>query len=257
LNSAIPGLEISAYFFAALFFMVAFAYSSVGLGGGSSYTALMAIAGVSYLLIPTISLTLNLFVTSVASFNFIRKKHLRLNLILPFFIASIPASYIGGSLKLPREIFYWILLTSLVFVALRIYVWENTALTIRIGNPQKIILSFIIGYVLGFVAGTVGIGGGIYLVPLIIILGLGSPKEAAACGAVFIWVNSLSGLIARFQHHVIDTKPILPLIAAVIIGGFLGSFIGSSKLSSKAMEKWLGVIIVVAILFLAKKILSF
>jgi uncharacterized membrane protein YfcA len=251
------GLAISSYFLALLFFMVAFAYSSVGLGGGSSYTALMAITGVNYLLIPTISLTLNLFVTSVASFNFIHKKHARPALILPFFVGSIPFSYLGGSLKLPREIFYWILLASLVFVALRIYIWENTALKICIGNPQKIILSFITGCVLGFVAGTVGIGGGIYLVPLIIILGLGSPKEAAACGAVFIWVNSLSGLIARFQHHVVDPKALLPLIAAVIIGGFLGSFIGSSKLSSKAMEKWLGGIIIVAILFLSKKALSF
>ncbi len=251
------GLAISPYVLALLFFTVAFVYSSVGLGGGSSYTALMAITGVSYLLIPTITLILNLFVTSVASFNFIRKKHARPTLILPFFVGSIPMSYLGGSLKLPREIFYWILLISLVFVVIRIYILENTAMTVRIGHTQKIILSLIAGCVLGFVAGTVGIGGGIYLVPLIIIFGLGSPKEAAACGAVFIWVNSLSGLTARFQHHVMDPKALLPLIAVVIIGGFLGSFVGSSKLSSKAMEKWLGGIILVAILFLAKKTLSF
>lgn len=256
LTITMQGLATSSYFLAVLFFMVAFVYSSVGLGGGSSYTALMAIVGVSYLLIPTISLTLNLFVTSVASFNFIRKKHARPILMLPFFVGSIPFSYLGGSLKLPREIFYWILLISLVFIALRIYVWENTALTIHIGHTQKIILSFIAGCAIGFIAGTVGIGGGIYLVPLIIILGLGSPKEAAACGAVFIWVNSLSGLIARFQHRVIDLKALFPLIAVVIIGGYLGSFIGSSKLSGKAMEKWLGGIIILAILFLARKILS-
>lgn len=251
------GLTISPYLLVALFFMVAFVYSSVGLGGGSAYTALMAIVGVSYVAIPTISLTLNLFVSSAGSFNFIRKKHTRLNLILPFFIGSIPMSYLGGSLKLPRDVFYWILLISLVFVAIRIYIVENTSLTILIRNNHKVILSFIAGCVLGFVAGTVGIGGGIYLVPLIIILGLGSPKEAAACGAVFIWGNSLSGLIARFQHHVIDPKALFPLIAAVIIGGFWGSFIGSSKLSSKAIEKWLGGIIIVAILFLSKKVLFF
>jgi len=159
------GLAISPYFLAVLFFTVAFVYSSVGLGGGSSYTALMAISGVSYLQIPTISLTLNLFVTSVGSFNFIRKKHARPTLILPFFVGSIPLSYLGGSLRLPRDIFYWILLISLVFVALRIYAWENTALKVCMGNAQKTILSFIAGCVLGFIAGTVGIGGGIYLVP--------------------------------------------------------------------------------------------
>jgi len=161
------GLAIPFYFLTCLFFIVAFAYSSVGLGGGSSYTALMAITGVSYLLIPIISLTLNLLVTSVGSFNFIRKKHGRLTLILPFWVGSIPLSYLGGSLKLPREIFYRILLISLVFVALRIYVWENTALKVRFENISKTILSFIAGCVLGFIAGAVGIGGGIYLVPLI------------------------------------------------------------------------------------------
>jgi uncharacterized protein len=248
------GLAISPYFLAALFFTVAFVYSSVGLGGGSSYTALMAITGVSYVAIPTISLTLNLFATSAGSFNFIRKKHARPALILPFFITSIPMSFLGGSLKLPREIFYWILLISLIFIAIRIYVWKNTVITINIEKTQKITLSLVAGSVLGFVAGTVGIGGGIYLVPLIIILGLGSPKEAAACGAVFIWVNSLSGLIARFQYHTFNPASFLPLMAVVLIGGFLGSFMGSSKLSTQAMEKWLGGIILVAIFFLTKKV---
>jgi uncharacterized membrane protein YfcA len=245
---------VSPYFFAILFFTIAFVYSSVGLGGGSSYTALMAITGISYVVIPTISLTLNLFVTSAGSFNFIRKKPARPALILPFFITSIPMSYLGGSLKLPREIFYWVLLISLIFIAIRIYVWKNTAITINIEKTQKITLSLVAGSILGFVAGTVGIGGGIYLVPLIIILGFGSPREAAACGAVFIWVNSLSGLIARFQYHDFNLTSFLPLIAAVVIGGFLGSFIGSSKLSTQAMEKWLGGIILIAILFLIKKV---
>jgi uncharacterized membrane protein YfcA len=248
-------LLISPYILAALFFTVALVYSSVGLGGGSSYTALMAITGVSYVAIPTISLTLNLFVTSVGSFNFIRKKHARFDLILPFFIASIPMSYLGGSLKLPKEIFYWILLVSLIFVAVRIYAWENASLKLNIGKTQQVILSLIAGAVLGFVAGTVGIGGGIYLVPLIIILGLGSAKEAAACGAVFIWVNSLSGLIARFQYHPFDLTAYLPLISAVLIGGYLGSLMGASKFSLRTMEKLLGGIIVVAVIFLSKKIL--
>ena len=102
---------------------------------------------------------------------------------------------------------------------------------------------------------TVGIGGGIYLVPLIIILGLGSEKEEAACGAVFIWVNSLSGLIARFQYHSIDILAFLPLIVAVLIGGYLGSFMGSTKFSPKTMQKILGTVIIVAIIFVTRKIM--
>jgi hypothetical protein len=250
-------LLISPYILTALFFTVALVYSSVGLGGGSSYTALLAITGVSYAAIPTISLTLNLFVTSVGSFNFIRRKHARLGLILPFFVSSVPMAYLGGSLKLPKGVFYWILLISLIFVAVRIYAWDNTSFTLNIGKTQKILLSLVAGSVLGFVAGTVGIGGGIYLVPLIIILGLGSAKEAAACGAVFIWMNSLSGLIARLQHHRIDLSAYLPLIAAVLIGGYLGSLAGSSKFTPRTMEKLLGGIVVIAVVFLTRRIFTF
>ncbi len=249
-------LTIPLYILAGLFIIVAFAYSSVGLGGGSSYTALMAIFGVSFLAIPTISLTLNLFVTSIGSFNFIRKKHARVRLILPFFISSIPMSYLGGSLKLQKDIFYWILLITLIFVAVRIYVWEKTSLDLHIGKIQQIIFSLIAGSVLGLIAGIVGIGGGIYLVPIIIVLGLGTEKEAAACGAIFIWVNSLSGLIARLQHNPINIAGFIPLIIAVVVGGTFGSYIGSSTFAPKSMQKVLGGIIIIAIIFLAKKVLS-
>ena len=247
-------LSIPVYILAGMFFVVAFAYSSIGLGGGSSYTALMAIFGVGFLAIPTISLTLNLFVTSIGSFNFIRKKHARARLIMPFFISSIPMSYIGGSLKLPKDIFYWILFITLIFVALRIYVWEKTSLKLNIGNIQQIILSLIAGSVLGLMAGIVGIGGGIYLVPLIIILGLGTEKEAAACGAIFIWLNSLSGLMARLQHNPINIAGLIPFIIAVLLGGMFGSYMGSSKFKPKTMQKLLGGIIIIAIVFLARKI---
>lgn len=248
-------LIISTYFLAFLFFIVALAYSSVGLGGGSSYTALMAIFGVSFLAIPAISLILNIIVTSAGSFNFIRNKHARLRLILPFFISSIPMSYIGGSLRLPKEIFSWILLITLILVALRIYFFKNITIKLNLSSRQKLIISLTAGALLGLIAGIVGIGGGIYLVPLIIILGLGSEKEAAACGVIFIWVNSLSGLAARLQEHPIDIAQLVPLIIAVLIGGSLGSYMGSFKLSPSTMQKVLGSIIIVAILFLTKKIL--
>jgi len=246
----------SPYFLAVLFFIVAFTYSSVGLGGGSSYTALMAIFGINTLAMPMISLSLNLFVTSVGSFNFIRNKHAKIKLVLPFLISSIPMAYLGGALKISKEIFYWILLISLVFVAVRIYIWKNTTINLNIGQKEKIIISLIAGSVLGLVAGIVGIGGGIYLVPLIIILGLGTEKEAAACGAIFIWLNSCSGLLSRFQHNSIDLANYIPLIVAVLAGGTLGSFMGSFKFSHKVMEKILGSVIILAIFFLTKKAIS-
>lgn len=246
----------SPYFLAFLFFIVAFVYSSVGLGGASSYTALMAIFGISSLAIPMVSLSLNLLVTSVGSFNFIRNKHAKIKLILPFLISSIPMAYLGGSLQIPKEIFYWVLLISLIFVATRIYLWQNTTINFKFNKREKIILSLFAGSVLGLIAGIVGIGGGVYLVPLIIILGLGTEKEAAACGAIFIWLNSCSGLLSRLQYNSIDLTNYIPLIIAVVAGGALGSYMGASRFSPKVMEKMLGLVIIVAIIFLTKKILS-
>lgn len=247
----------SPYLLAFLFFIVAFIYSSVGLGGGSSYTALMAIFGISTLAIPMVSLSLNLFVTTIGSYNFIRNKHAKLNLILPFLISSVPMAYLGGALQISKDIFYWVLLISLIFVAARIYFWKNITLKLNLNQKEKIIISLIAGSLLGLIAGIVGIGGGIYLVPLIIILGLGSEKEAAACGAIFIWLNSFSGLISRLQYNSIDLTNYIPLIVAVIVGGTLGSYMGAFKFSPKVMDKILGVVILIAIFFLAKKLLSF
>ncbi len=247
---------ISPYILAGLFFIVAFTYSSVGLGGGSGYTALMAIFGFSTLAIPMISLSLNLFVTSIGSYNFLRNKHGKIKLIAPFLISSMPMAYLGGSLHLPEKIFYWILLISLVFVALRIYFWQNTTIKLNLNQKEKILISLFAGSILGLIAGIVGIGGGIYLVPLIILLGLGTEKEAAACGAIFVWLNSFSGLISRLQHNSIDLTDYIPLIVAVIAGGALGSFLGSFKFSPKVMEKILGSIIILAIFLLSKKVIS-
>ena len=245
----------SIYFLAFCFVVVAFLYSSVGLGGASSYTALMAISGFSTLVIPTLSLTLHLVVTTAGSINFIRKGHARFRLITPFLVTSIPFAYLGGSLQLQKEVFLWILLSSLILVLLRIYVWQSISLKLTLSHEAQLAIASLSGAVLGLVAGIVGIGGGIYLVPLILVLGLGSEKEAAACGAIFVWVNSLSGLISRWQHNPVDMQPYIPLIVAVLVGGLIGSFFGSSRFSPKLMEKILGLIILIATVFLLKRLL--
>jgi len=248
-------LIASPWLVAALFFFVAYAYSTVGLGGGSAYIALMTVLGFNSLAIPMISLVLNLIVSAVGSFNFIRSGHGRLRLILPFLVSSIPMAYLGGSLRLPREVFYWALLLSLIVVAVRLYLWKNTSLRLDPSAGQRLAVSLVVGAVLGLVAGIVGIGGGIYLVPLIIILGLGTAKEAAACGAIFIWLNSLSALAARLQYNAIDLHDYVPLIFAVFLGGALGSFLGAGRYSPQTMERVLGVVVIVAIVLLLRKVL--
>lgn len=243
------------YLLPLLFFIVAFVYSSVGMGGGSSYTALMVIVGMSSLVIPMVSLSLNLLVSTLGSYNFLRNRHGKWRIILPFLLSAIPFAYVGGALQLPKVVFLWLLLASLILVAVRIYLWQETSFNITLGARQKLWLSLVSGSILGLLAGIVGIGGGIYLVPLIIMFNLGTPKQAAAAGAVFVWMVSLSGLVSRLQYNMIDLWAYLPLIVAVVIGGFLGSYWGSFKYSAKTLEKTLGVIILLAIGFLLKKLL--
>lgn len=246
-------LTIIILLMSVIFFGVAFFYGSVGLGGGSSYTALLALFGVGALSIPMISLSLNLLVTTTGSIMFFRQKHSKLKLIVPFLLSSIPMAYVGGALQLPKEVFYIILFFSLLFAAWRIY-FPSDAKPLALGPIGRTVLSLVAGGLLGLIAGITGIGGGVYLVPLIIITGLGSAREAAACGSIFIWVNSVSGLIARMQYNSIDLTPFLPLFVAVFAGGLCGSYMGSVRFMPRTMQKILGSILVVAVMFLGMKI---
>ena len=243
------------YFLPLLFVLVAFIYSSVGLGGGSSYIALMTIFGIVYQFIPTTSLTLNLFVTFIGMINFWRNGYGRLDLIVPFLVTSIPMAYLGGLLALPKILCQVILLITLIFVIVRIYILNHLRFSIQISGIRKWIFVFVFGGVLGFIAGTVGIGGGIYIVPLIIMFDLGSEKEAAAAGAMFIWVNSLAGLIARSQSGTFDSDLIMPLAGAVIIGGFGGSYLGAVRFNANTIQKVTGAIVIVAVIFLFRDML--
>lgn len=241
---------------AFIFAVVAFFYASVGLGGGSSYTALLAVFGASTMTIPLVSLTLNILVTTFGSLVFLLHGHARLRLIVPFIISSIPMAYLGGMLHLPKRIFYVLLLVSLCVAAARIY-FPNTSRPVHLDKSRKILLAIGSGAILGLIAGITGIGGGIYLVPLIILLGLGNAKEAAACGAFFIWVNSVSGLLARIQYNEVDLVPYLPLVIAVVLGGMAGTLMGAGRFKVRTMQQILGSILIVAILLLGKKIVMF
>ncbi len=245
----------SLILFAPLFFIVAFAYSSVGLGGASSYTAIMVLLGVHYVAIPTLGLLFNIIVTVLASYHFVRQGHLRVSLLLPFLVSSLPMTWFGGMLSIGEEVFRWLLFISLCIVVIRIYVWPQSTLTLTLNSRQKIIISILTGAILGLVAGVVGIGGGIYLVPLILLLGLGTIKEAAAVGAVFVFLNSIIGVASRLQYNPIDIMEYSSFIIAVFCGGMLGSFMGSSRFSPRIMEQILGSIILVALGFLGHSLI--
>lgn len=246
-------LCISPYLLACIFFGVTVVYASVGLGGGTSYTALLAIFGASHVAIPTVSLMLNVIVTLLGSFAFLQQGYGRLRLIVPFLVTSIPASYLGGTLDIPPMLFYWILLITLITVVGRIYFWNQMRIGIGLSSKQQTALALFLGLILGLVAGIVGIGGGIYLVPLIIMLGLGTEYEAAACGAIFTLLNSVFGLMARIQHFDLEWSATLPAIVAVTIGGTVGVYLGTQKFSPQTMQKVLGIIIIVAIVLLISR----
>ena len=248
---------IPIWVIAAIFFIIALAYASVGLGGGSSYASLMVVFGFSTLSIPNLSLLLNLIVTTVSMINFIRRGHLRLELITPFLILSLPMAWVGGALQISEQLFKLIMLMSLMVVLARIYLVGETAFRLNLGRVQVILLSLALGALLGFLAGVIGIGGGIFLVTLILVRGLGTKKQAAACGVVFVWLNSLVGLGSRMQYNFVDFSAYLPLILAVLVGGTVGSLIGSSRINSKTMEKVLGVVIAVAAVLLLRSLLGF
>ncbi|ARA92001.1 hypothetical protein AWN76_001670 [Rhodothermaceae bacterium RA] len=249
-------LWLSPYVLAILFFGITVAYASVGLGGGTAYTALLAIAGADHQMIPTLSLALNVIVTTVGSVAFLQQGHGRLRLILPFLLTSVPASYLGGRIELPEEPFYWLLVGTLAVVGVRILLRDRLTQTATLTPRQQLAVSLGLGVVLGLIAGLVGIGGGIYVVPLIIMLGLGTEREAAACGAVFTWANSAAGLTAHLQQHPVPWADVLPLIAAVLLGGLIGAYLGTRKLSPRAMQNVLGAIILIAIVLLLKRLLG-
>jgi len=248
-------LLINPWLLSIFFGVVAFLYSSVGLAGGTSYIALLTIFGASYTIIPTISLAMNILVSTIGAINYFRGNHARITLIAPFLISSIPMAYLGGTVHLPAHLFNILLIIFLAIVALRIYIFNQFSLRLHLKGQNKILVSLLIGMILGFVSGALGMGGGIYLIPLIILLGLGTEKEAAACGSFFIWVNSIAGLSARFNTQSLPGQSIIPLLVCVGVGGFVGSFLGANRFQPRTMQRTLGVIVLIAIVLLIKKTL--
>ncbi len=220
-------------------------YASVGHGGASGYLALMAIFGFHPELLRSSALLLNVFVAGIAFYQYYRKGFFNWNIFLPFAIGSIPMSYLGGSLTIDPNIYKKILGFCLVFAILRLLGF--------IGKPVKQLKSLnffvgiFIGMLLGFVSGIIGIGGGIILSPIILIFHWADMKSTAAISALFIFVNSVSGLIGLYYTGNFNPTPqIFVWVAAAIIGGWLGGFAGSHKFSNHLLQKFLAFVLIFA-----------
>ena len=211
-----------------LFFVTAILYSSVGFGGGSTYLALLFIWGIPYYIFPVIALCCNIIVVSGNCFNYIRAGNLNLKLLIPYLIGSIPLAFIGGSLPIEKKLFE-ILLFSVLAIAGILLLFNFKSYDDKEASYKKIpiVISILIGGVLGFVSGVVGIGGGIFLSPILFLIGAGKPKHIITTASLFILINSLSGIIGQLTKNAVlsEISNYWFLLLAVLIGGQVGNFL--------------------------------
>ena len=220
------------------FFITAIFYSSIGFGGGSTYLALMLIWDIPYYIFPVIALICNIIVVSGNSINFLRTKNINLNLLTPYLIGSVPFAFFGASISIDKNLFE-ILLFFILLIAGIFLLFESKSFNkdwIKIRQIPKF-LSIIIGIIIGFISGLVGIGGGIFLSPILFLLKAGYPKHITSTASLFILVNSIFGVAGQLTKDIILNEFLnyLPLFIAVLIGGQIGSFLNIKFLSNKVL----------------------
>lgn len=225
---------------------VAALYSSVGHGGASGYLAILSFYNFSPAFMSSTALILNIVVATISAIYYFRAGHFSWSVCWPFLVASIPAAYLGGLLHIEKNTYSSILALTLLLVACRLFLEKGGAQNYLAGNEIKKLPAFFIGGAIGFLSGVVGIGGGVFLTPLLLLLHWCEAKTAAGISAVFIVVNSLSGLAARFASGQIEANIFSPLIICAFIGGLLGSRFGAYVFSTTVLRRILATVLLIA-----------
>ena len=233
--------------------IVAVLYSSVGHGGASGYLAVLSLtvfASEDPAWLKQHAWSLNLLVAGLAFLAYRKSGFFDLKLTGSFVIASIPAAMVGGLLKINPDIYDILLSITLVFAAWKLLTIKNKDEDSVFVNPPPYYISAIVGAVIGFLSGVIGVGGGIFLSPIILLFGWADPKTTAGVAAAFIWVNSAAGLVGNgiSSQLVIDFGVLIPFASAVIIGGLIGSKFGSEYFSQKSVRIILGCVLILAAL---------
>ncbi len=228
-----------------LLLLVAFLYASVGHGGASGYLALMSLFAFPVTFMKPMALVLNILVSAISFYFYYREKKFEWKLFYPFAITSIPFSFLGGIITIETHIYKVILATVLLFAVARLlglFGKQKGEL-----KPINLPLALFIGAVIGFLSGLIGIGGGIILSPVLLLLGWADIKKSAAVSALFIFVNSVSGLLGFVSKG--GTLPIssVSLIAVVLVGGILGGYFGSKKMNTLVLRNVLALVLLIAI----------
>ncbi len=232
-------------------FIIAVLYASVGHGGASGYLAVLSLtvyASQDSVWLKQHAWSLNLIVAGIAFLAYRRAGFFSWRLTFPFIVASIPAAMIGGYLKVDHEIYDTLLSLTLIFAAWRLLTLKDNSSQGTFVNPPPPHISAVLGIIIGFISGIVGVGGGIFLSPIILLFRWGDAKTTAGVAAAFIWVNSASGLIGNSisGQMVLDWDVLLPFGIVVVVGGIIGSKFGAEVFSQKTVR-----ILLVSVLLLA------
>ena len=220
------------------FFITAIFYSSVGFGGGSTYLALMLIWDIPYYIFPILALICNIIVVSGNSINYVRSGNLNLKLLTPYLIGSIPFAFFGASISISKELFEILLFVILTIAGIFLLI-ESKSFNddqIKIKSIPKI-FSLLIGSIIGFTSGIIGIGGGIFLSPILFLMKAGYPKQIATTASLFILINSIFGVAGQLTKDIVfdEFLNFWPLFIAVLTGGQIGNFLNIKFLSGKTL----------------------
>jgi uncharacterized membrane protein YfcA len=224
----------------SIFFLItSILYSSVGFGGGSTYLALMLIWEIPFYIFPILALCCNIIVVSGNSINYVRSGNLNLNLLVPYLIGSIPFAFFGASISISKELFEIILFIILLIAGILLLI-KNKSYSddqIKINSVPKAV-SIFIGSVIGFISGLVGIGGGIFLSPILFLMKAGYPRHIATAASLFILINSIFGVAGQLTKNIVFDEFLnyWPLFLCVLIGGQIGNLLNIKFLSNKTLS---------------------
>lgn len=224
--------------------LISFLYSSVGHGGASGYLALMSLFSFPHLVMKPTALLLNIFVAGISFYYYYKEGFFNKKLFLYFALASIPMSFLGGTLDIDATLYKKILAILLVFAVLKmlnVFGKESTKI-----KDIKIWQGILIGSAIGFFSGLIGIGGGIILSPVIILFHWGKMKEAAAVSALFIWVNSVAGLAGQLSSGVNVSSESFLMVIIALIGGIIGAYFGSKIINNQTLRYVLAFVLIMA-----------
>lgn len=234
----------SVILFYGLLFLIAFLYASVGHGGASGYLALMALFSIAPEVMKPTALLLNLFVSLTSFIQFYRGRHFDWKIFLPFAMASVPMAFLGGLITVDPFI-YKKLLGILLLVPITRFLFFPT-ISVRDLKKSNLILSLLIGAAIGLLSGMIGIGGGIILSPVLLLLKWTDMKKAAGISALFIFVNSISGLAGQFTKGIHFSPDMYAYVVIAFTGGVFGAYFGSLKFNQLILKYLLAVVLMMA-----------